>query len=361
MDAEDLLYDLTEEMTNNFDSLIIFRDSVYDREFQGKTYLLPKIFRKKLNSSTNTQEKRILEALINYSHSLGEYYNYLDLYKEYRQLRFHEVTNELFKIQSKLDYILEELNNGKSLLDSEEDYATIEFFNRCISHVQKNLQNIINKQKYLIGDKLSHKLNDDRLKSDLKSEIINEFKKIVRNKIINSDQKSFLASETISILLQDSRVNGDLSSDIFNAETLDQRKKIIEKEISIRKSACKRDKKILDMFNKFRWLTYLCLFFGLIFGMYSLLLLFLIFGGINMLYSESLNPQWNAYKPGERYYTAPKKMGIFGAIYHFIIGFILSPIWWIYGFDHADKYRKGNICIKYKISALEEILNNKSY
>jgi len=286
MDAEDLLYDLTEALTDEFDSLIIFRDAVYDRGFQGKTYILPKMFRERINSITDTQEKRILESLIHYSRALGEYYNYLDLNKEYRQMRFYDVDDEIKQIENKLNYIEGELNNGKRWLNPLEDHISIDFFDSCISTVRYDLKKVKSNRRGVLADKLHYQLDDARLNSDLKSDIINELKKIIGNKLDNNNSKSILASDTIRILLQDSRVNGNIVSDILDANSIDQRKKIIEKEIKIRKAACKRDKIILNLFNKFRWITYLCLLFAFILTSLIPFLLFLIFGGINYLYSE---------------------------------------------------------------------------
>ena len=152
-DFEAVFLDLTdaEEMTQwDYLSLIIFEISNNDCPFKGQVSRFPKMFRDRINSSTNAQEKRFLESMIHYSHGLGTYYGYLDDVKEYGQSTGHlKGTRELDNMERSLKYILEELKTGRDLL-AKEDSFNVDFFNRCILHVKEDFKKIESYRKLLI-------------------------------------------------------------------------------------------------------------------------------------------------------------------------------------------------------------------
>jgi len=356
MDIDNLLYDLTDEYEDVED---YYFSGCTNNEFIRVHRALMNNINKKKNSSINAQEKRILEATIDYIMALCTYYNSLALHGE-RQTYLGMIEEHGKLVSSNLEYSLEKLKEGKERLDPKADTKSIDFLNKAISKTSRELDKIKGHERSVFANKINYKLDDARLKSDLKSDILNELKKIVRNKIVDDDPINFLASDTITILLQDNRLNGELASDIINTKNSDKRKKIIEKEIEIRKTVCERDKAILNLFNKSRWVAIACFFLAIFSNSFLLFLLSLILAGINHLYSESIDPQDSCYKPGEKFYKPPEKMGISMAIFIFFMGVIFSPLLVFNLFDEHG-YRKKDICSKYNIKYLKELLNNDSF
>ena len=356
MDIDNLLYDLTDEYE---DLEGHYFSGCTNNEFIRVHRALMNNINKKKNSSINAQEKRILEATIDYILALSSYCSSLALHGEYQS--YPGMIEEHGKsVSSKLEYALEKLKEGKERLYPKADTISIDFLNEAISETSMELDKIKGYERSVFANKINYKLYDARLKSGMMSDIMEIIKKNIRDKIDEGGSKNYPASNTIKILLQDSRVNGDIASDLIRAESIDERKNIIEKEIEKRKAVCERDKIMLNIFNKSRWVAIACFFLAISTNSLLFFLLSLILAGINHLYSESIDPQDSAYKPGEQFYKTPEKMGIFMAIYIFSLGVIFSPLLVFYLFDEHG-YRKEDICSKYHIKYLKELLNNASF
>ncbi|RZB29502.1 MAG: hypothetical protein AEth_01137 [Candidatus Argoarchaeum ethanivorans] len=143
MDAEDLLYDLTGVFIDDFEALLIYKGIEPNIELRNQIRDFRRLVSEKTNNSKIEQEKRALNSLNHYLNALIWYYDYwnvIDRSEQKGKRGMHSVLKEgdnSKNLKSKLNYILEELNKGRELLDPKEDVSSIIFFDDSIDYIQK--------------------------------------------------------------------------------------------------------------------------------------------------------------------------------------------------------------------------------
>ena len=293
MDIEDLLYNLTEDLVDDFDSLIIFRGIESNPALKNQIYDFIEIVSESISGNKNAQEKRILNSLIHYLKALIGYYDYCNIIdrSEHRAMSYVlEESGKSGRLKSELEYILEELNKGKRLLDTKEDASSVEFFDRSIDYIEENeVDRIHNIEKYNFERRLKEAWIDPK--------------------------------------------------EIMQAISPQEMKNRIEREIEARKAACIREKELCKIYNASRWMALIFLLSTFIFLNFTFYLLFAIVSGLNFRYTYSLEENCKIYQD----------------IIGFAMGFIFAPLCMLNWYGSED--RKRYICSRYKFKELNKVLD----
>lgn len=125
---------------------------------------------------------------------------------------------------------------------------------------------------------------------------------------------------------------------ILKIESSQERKKYIEKIISMREAECVKEKDLCNIYNKSRWLALIFLVMTFLYFNFTFYLLFAIISGLNIRFNSVL-----------------EEKDFFSNSCIFAIGFIFAPFCLLNWFGMDE--RNMNICSKYKISELDNILH----
>lgn len=125
---------------------------------------------------------------------------------------------------------------------------------------------------------------------------------------------------------------------ILKIKSSQERIKYIEKIISMREAECVKEKDLCNIYNKSRWLALIFLVMAFLYFNFTYYLLFAIISGLNIRFNSVLEE---------------KDFFINSCI--FAIGFIFAPFCLLNWFGMDERNR--NICSKYKISELDNILH----
>lgn len=265
--TEDLLYDLTKDVVDDFDSLVIYRLSPSDSRFPRTAYLQD-IICEKIENTTNTKEKRLLKSLIYYLYALRGYYNYLEIVENYERRSMSAILGDnKEKVRHFLGGALKSLEDGKKYLDEKEDISSISFLDNSISVVLSVL-----------------------------------------------DKTQRIENEYFEKKLQDAGLDSKISKDILYKKSPQERKNIIEKEIEARKRACIKENKI---YRSYRWVALICFILFLINLNIVFYFIFAIFAGLKSqkddMISQTSNPNYDSLS----------------SIIGFLLGFIFAPMLFI--------------------------------
>ena len=252
--------------------------------------------------------------------------------------------------------LCERINEKIINSNNDEEKVILEYLIHYLNALNKYYKFLDTMEKYLHGNVYKiNKYGYEELNQTL-TYAMKELKKgkELRDKIYGDSSCFFdLSISEISKQIDWTRSNyeGNLKDQLRHAnlkkkklkeflkiESFQERKKYIEKEISMREAECVKEKDLRNIYNKSRWLALIFLVMTFLYLNFTFYLLFAIISGLNIRFNSVL-----------------EEKEFFINSFSFTLGFILAPLYLLNWFGMDERNR--NICSKYKISEMYNILH----
>jgi len=297
MTADDLYYlieDVVDEHEHDyFDGLIMYKNSFFDEMSGARHYLYPTL-RERINEKIINSNNDKEKVILEY---LIHYLNALNKYYEFLDTMEKYLHRHIYQINK---YGYEELN-------------------QILTYAMKELKK---------GKELRVKIYGDSSFFDWN---ISEISKQID--WTRSNYEGNLKDQLRYANLKKKKIK-----QILKIESSQERKKYIEKIISMREAECVKEKDLCNIYNKSRWLALIFLVMTFLYFNFTFYLLFAIISGLNIRFNSVL-----------------EEKDFFSNSCIFAIGFIFAPFYLLNWFGMDERNR--NICSKYKISELDNILH----